>query len=97
MKQTNYKKLDLLYQDNYGRFYQAGETSKKPMVFNDGQMDLKIQYVIVYGLLSDGVVVIDEEYLKNNGIQYLVDNNYAYFNMNKDNIAKDYQLLLKRK
>ena len=97
MKQTNNKKLDLLYQDNYGRFYQVGETGKKPMVFNDGQMDLKIQYVIVYGLLSDGVVVIDEEYLKNNGIQYLVDNNYAYFNMNKDNIAKDYQLLLKRK
>ena len=64
MKQTNNKKLDLLYQDNYGRFYQVGETSKKPMVFNDGQMDLKIQYVIVYGLLSDGVVVIDEEYLK---------------------------------
>lgn len=275
MKQTSNKKLDLLYQDNYGRFYQAGETGKKPIVFIDGQMDPKIQYVInslginqkegknfyydenyhtpyiwvydyditgnnlettnevfassvyrgmkeanlndadvlgfsnggsialfcsnydcvsrvlsvhpsiqgsflvnpkdlldrldnptlftqiflrgldifltknfgymqengellkdfvnriikekvfitnsditktensgihfkfgkylamlgleAYGLLSDGVVVIDEEYLKKNGIQYLVYDNYAHFNMNKENIAKDYQLLLKRK
>lgn len=50
-----------------------------------------------YGLLSDGVVVVDEEYLKNNGIQYLMNNNYAHFNMNKENIAKDYQLLLTKK
>ena len=29
--------------------------------------------------------------------KYLMNNNYAHFNMNKENIAKDYQLLLTKK
>ena len=48
MKQINKNELELLYQDSFGRFYKAGPTSKRPLIFINGQLDPKIQYLLNY-------------------------------------------------
>ena len=46
MKQINRNELELLYQDNFGRFYKASSTFEKPLIFINGQLDPKIQYLL---------------------------------------------------
>ena len=72
------------------------DSQNKGIHFNFGKYLAMLGYE-VYNVGSDGVVVIDENYLIKHKIPYLLDNNAAHFNMNEKRIAEDYKLILGKK
>ena len=72
------------------------DSQNKGIHFNFGKYLAMLGYE-VYNVGSDGVVVIDENYLIKHKIPYLLDNNDAHFNMNEKRIAEDYKLILGKK
>lgn len=72
------------------------DSQNKGFHFNFGKYLAMLGYE-VYNVGSDGVVVIDENYLIKHKIPYLLDNNAAHFNMNEKRIAEDYKLILGKK
>ena len=72
------------------------DSQNKGIHFNFGKYLAMLGYE-VYNVGSDGVVVIDENYLIKHKIPYLLDNNAAHFNINEKRIAEDYKLILGKK
>lgn len=71
-------------------------SQNKGFHFNFGKYLATLGYE-AYKVGSDGVVVIDEDYLIKHNISYLLDNNAAHFNMNEKRIGEDYKLILGKK